>query len=361
MSEVKFSHWADTSIFFRTESEIIPFDIFSAIFFLVTRYEEYLNFNPDDHGRFPVTESVLFKNGVLEQPLVNQWVKFLKNELEKNHSLTFPPRKFSYKSTIDIDQAWKYKNKGFVRNTLGFIRDILKFDINELKERYLVLSGKKVDPYYNFDWQYRVHENQNVDVTYFLLLGKYSKFDKNISSDNIQFRKLIRELDERHKLGIHPSYISNNDESQLNRELFNLNEILKSNTSVSRQHYLIHSMPKTYQNLIKLGINEDHTMGYSTHIGFRAGIASSFLWFDLKNNKKTNLKLIPFCVMDITPMYYRKELPSEAIKTIKSLIKTIKDVDGLFVSLWHNDSLGESDRWIGWRKVYLAMLEEIKR
>jgi hypothetical protein len=60
-------------------------------------------------------------------------------------------------------------------------------------------------------------------------------------------------------------------------------------------------------------------------------------------------------------MYYRKELPSEAIKTIKSLIKTIKDVDGLFVSLWHNDSLGESDRWIGWRKVYLAMLEEIKR
>ena len=205
---------------------------------------------------------------------MNQWVKFLKNELEKNHSLTFPPRKFSYKSTIDIDQAWKYKNKGFVRNTLGFIRDILKFDINELKERYLVLSGKKVDPYYNFDWQYRVHENQNVDVTYFLLLGKYSKFDKNISSDNIQFRKLIRELDERHKLGIHPSYISNNDESQLNRELFNLNEILKSNTSVSRQHYLIHSMPKTYQNLIKLGINEDHTMGYSTHIGFRAGIAS---------------------------------------------------------------------------------------
>ena len=360
LSEVKFSHWADTSIFFRTESEIIPFDIFSAIFFLVSRYEEYLNFNPDDHGRFPATESVLFKNGVLEQPLVNQWVKLLKIQLEKNNSLTFSPRKFSYKSTIDIDQAWKYKNKGFVRNTLGFFRDILKFDINELKERYLVLLGKKVDPYYNFDWQDRVHENLNIDVTYFVLLGKYGMFDKNISSENIPFRKLIRKLNEKHQIGIHPSYISNNDESQLNRELFNLNEILKSNTSVSRQHYLMHSVPKTYQNLIKIGINEDHTMGYSTHIGFRAGIATSFLWFDLKNNKKTNLKPVPFCVMDITPMYYRKELPDEAIKTIKSLIKTVKDANGLFVSLWHNESLGESDRWVGWRKVYSAMLEEIK-
>lgn len=361
LNDIKFVEWQKTVIFYQNDNQKVPFDIFSAIFFLVTRYEEYLDFNPDDHGRFPATESVLLKNGVLELPLVNQWVKLLRIELESSFNIKFPIQKFSYKSTIDIDQAWKYKNKGFVRNTLGFFRDILKFDINELKQRYLVLSGKKVDPYYNFDWQDRVHENLNIDVIYFLLIGKYSKFDKNISSDNIQFRKLIRELDERHKLGIHPSYISNNDESQLNRELYNLNKILKSNTSVSRQHYLIHSMSNTYQNLIKHGINEDHTMGYSTHIGFRAGIAASFLWFDLKNNKKTNLKLVPFCVMDITPIYYRKELPSEAIKTINSLIKTTKDVDGLFVSLWHNDSLGESDRWIGWRKVYLAMLEEIKR
>jgi hypothetical protein len=119
-------------------------------------------------------------------------------------------------------------------------------------------------------------------------------------------------------------------------------------------------MPKTYQNLINLGVKEDHTMGYSTHMGFRAGIASSFFWYDLEKNKETDLKLIPFCVMDITPMFYRKERPEQASLSINKLIQSVKDVDGLFISLWHNDSLGETDRWKGWRKVYTNMLEHLK-
>ena len=357
LDDVKFSQWANTSIFFKTESETIPFDMFSAIFFLVTRYEEYLDFSPDDHGRFPATESVLSKNGVLEIPLVNQWVKLLKIELEKNHNLSLPSKKFSYRSTIDIDQAWKFKNKGFIRNTLGVFRDIVNLNISELKERYLVLSGKNVDPYFNFDWQDRFHKKYDIDATYFILLGNYSKFDKNISTDNTQFKKLINSLSNSNHIGMHPSYNSNNDESQLNKEFFKLNEILESNTTMSRQHYLVHSMPKTYQGLIKLGISEDHTMGYSTHMGFRAGITSSFFWFDLDNNKRTSLKLVPFCIMDITPMYYRKETPDQASASINKMIQSVLEVDGLFVSLWHNDSLSETDRWKGWRKVYERMIK----
>ena len=48
------SQWKGLPVFFQTTSDSdIPFDVFAASFFLVSRYEEYLEFQPDAHGRFP--------------------------------------------------------------------------------------------------------------------------------------------------------------------------------------------------------------------------------------------------------------------------------------------------------------------
>src|SRR5882757_553676 len=43
--------------FFQTSGDF-PFDIFAAAFFLVSRYEEYLLFQPDRYGRFPHQASI---------------------------------------------------------------------------------------------------------------------------------------------------------------------------------------------------------------------------------------------------------------------------------------------------------------
>ena len=99
-------------------------------------------------------------------------------------------------------------------------------------------------------------------------------------------------------------------------------------------------------------------MGYSTHLGFRAGIAAPFYFFDLTKNESTNLKLYPFCAMDITPLHYMKQNPDEAIETLTELMNEVKAVNGLFVSLWHNESFSETERWKGWRKVYEALLSK---
>ena len=359
LDEVIFESWKDTSVFFRTSDTSTPYDIFSAIFFLVTRYEEYLPFRADIHGRFPAEESVLFKNGALERPLVNQWVKILKNMLEETFTISFPQQRFTYKSTIDIDQAWKYNNKGLLRNILGAIRDLMGLNIRELIERFRVFQGSLPDPYFNFNWQQKVHQEYQIDVTYFILLGQYGKYDKNIPPNNKYFVKLIKQLfkSSSQQVGIHPSYISNKNFDILKKEYETMQSLSNIDIDKSRQHYLIHSMPKTYHDLIRLGISQEYTMGYSTHMGFRAGIAAPFLWFDLTINSQTNLKLLPFCIMDITPLYYRQETPDIAIKTIQGLMKSVHQVEGLFISLWHNDSLGESDRWKGWRRVYQNMIK----
>ncbi len=352
--------WNGLPIFFRTSGDkYLPFDLFAVAFYHVSRYEEYLPYQSDTHNRFTAEKSILFQMECLEMPIVNLYALQLKGILQKAFpDLVFQPRKFEYRSTIDIDQAWKYRNKGFLRNTLGFFRDLKDRKWPLLSERLKVLSGRISDPFFTFDFQDTIHQQHSTIVNYFILLGDYDTFDKNIFHQNQHFQHLIHRLEENtnYTIGIHPSYASNTNHKKMRLEVKRLEQILQREITVSRQHYLMHQFPTTYQRLIELGITEDHTMGYSTHLGFRAGIAAPFYFFDLSKNASTQLRLFPFCAMDITPLHYRQQSPEQAIITLEKMVNGLKDCGGLMISLWHNESLSENERWQGWRIVYERLI-----
>tara|TARA_B110000503_G_C7166799_1_gene422294 strand:- start:1591 stop:2817 length:1227 start_codon:yes stop_codon:yes gene_type:complete len=363
IEEIQFESWGDTSCFFNTSLQEFPFDLFSATFLLTSRYEEWLPYTPDLHHRFPAELSILCKNNVLEQPLVNQWALLFKEILSSRYpDLTLNPRSFSYLSTIDIDIMWKYRNKGFFRSSLGMFKDLMNADFAAVKERVMVLAGSIQDPFFNFKWQLDFHRLNQIETQYFIQLGNYGEYDKNTHHANKELRELLQELDAKPNtnVGIHPSYASNHINGRVKEEIDRLNLILGKKTEVSRQHFLMHTMPHTYRTLEQLGIKEDYTMGYSTHLGFRAGIAAPFYWFDLEKNTSTSLLLFPFCSMDITPLHYYGQSMDEAIQTLNKLVNRVRKTGGLYISLWHNDSLGERDRWRGWRTVYEAMIKSIK-
>ena len=345
--------------FYPTENDSFGFDVLAASFFLLSRYEEYLEFFPDEHQRFTARES--FIQDHLEKPLVNQWALMLKDALSQRYpELAFAPRKFEYLSTIDIDQAWKFRRKGLCRNVAGFCKDLIEFKWENARMRWPVVSRLRSDPFYNFSWQDKLHQKLGTNVLYFLLLGDRSSYDKNISWKDPYFRALIRKLGRQpnYRLGIHPSYLSNDEPSQLNAEIKRLQTLIGQKPATSRQHFLKHKFPETYHRLTAEGITEEHSMGYSTHMGFRAGIAAPFRFYDLSSEQSTSLELIPFCLMDITPMHYLELSVEDAIKKSKALMDEVKAVGGLFVSLWHNESLSETEGWKGWRPVYEAMLTE---
>jgi hypothetical protein len=98
-------------------------------------------------------------------------------------------------------------------------------------------------------------------------------------------------------------------------------------------------------------------MGYADDIGFRAGIATPFYWYDLENEQVTPLKLHPFQVMEVTLQQYLELSPDEAIEKVKPLVAAIKAVGGTFTTLWHNSTLSNIDEWEGWRKVYEEIIE----
>ena len=348
--------------FFRKDSATMPFDFFSASFYLVSRYEEYLPYTPDAHNRFPAESSILYKNEWLMLPLVNIWAKvLLKMLLEHFPDLKHQERKFEYRSTIDIDLAFKYRHKGLFRHLGGLAKDVLSFNKVKLNERRNLLTGKISDPFDNFEYQRAIHQKYETKVNYFVLLGDYALFDKNTPYKNLHFRQLIRQLDLTDTVGIHPSYASNNKKGQAEQEKMRLENILGREVRVSRLHFLMHHMPDTYHRLIAMGIKEDHTLGYTTNSGFRAGIAAPFFWYDLQNEAVTDLLCVPFCHMDITPRHYKGWSIEKSKAELTLFMESVHRANGLFVSLWHNESLSDSEQWKGWKELYEYSCEEGRR
>jgi hypothetical protein len=107
-----------------------------------------------------------------------------------------------------------------------------------------------------------------------------------------------------------------------------------------------------------MGIRNDYSMGYASTAGFRAGTTLPFKFYDLSLEKETDLMIHPFTVMDVTLNQYMGLGEKDALLRIVKLIHKIKDVNGIFTSLWHNESLCEQGNWKGWRSVFEGMAEE---
>lgn len=340
--------------FESSSSSLFPFDPFAASFYLVTRFEEYTETRFDRFGRYPAENSILYKTGLLKKPVIDIWAGMLADKfMEKYPGLIFPNRKFQFISTIDIDNAWAYRHKGFFRTTGAFFKSILKNDFKELNHRIRVLNGKEQDPYDTYDFLDSVLAGHEKQTRVFILLGNYNRFDKNISHRNRAFRDLIKRISGKYEVGIHPSFASNDKSIHLLiKEKKRLEKITGKIPRKSRQHFLKLRFPETCQRLTGAGIEEDYTMGYPSQTGFRAGTCTPFQFYDLTKEKATKLTIIPFQVMDVTLRDYLELDPEEALNEITGLMTEVKNTGGIFVSIWHNETISNLDRWKGYRQVF---------
>lgn len=346
--------------FEKSESGSWTFDLFSAVFYLVSRYEEYAGFTPDLHNRFPPEASILHQTRSFEFPLVNIWVQQLKTELlNKWTDLSITEPKFQFISTIDVDSTFQFKEKGVLWSFKGLFKDLFHSNFSLAVKRVSTLLRLQKDAFDVFDDLSKLHGKYKTKVKYFFLLGDYGPFDKNIVWTNGTQTNLIRKLSLGNEIGIHPSYTSNTKNFQLINECQRFEKIVGVPPKISRQHFLVHKFPETYQNLIRNGITEDHTLGFTSQYGFRAGIASPFYFYDLHREEITNLLLYPFCSMDITPLHYYNLTPEQAKAKNLELLNRVHSVNGTFVSLWHNESLSGELRWKGeWRLVYEQLIAD---
>lgn len=326
------------------------------LFFALSRYEEYLPQPKDIHGRI----SGIGK--VYKIPFVDKWILKFQDELNSKYpQLNFKKREFEMVLTCDVDQAWKYKNKGLKRTYGAFAKDLMKLNLKEFNTRKDVLSGKQADAYDTFDLFKSLLDSsiqndiKNFRIIFFWLMGDYGKFDKNNPVQNPAFHNKIKEISEWAEIGIHPSYASNNSTDKLKTEIQRLEKISGQKITKSRQHFIKLNLPQTYSQLLLNGIKEDYTMAYADETGFRAGTCTPFYWYDLIREEKTRLKIHSFCAMDVTLRNYLKLSPEKATEELMRLKSEVQKVNGQMITLFHNSNFNED--WEGWFEVLEGLLK----
>jgi hypothetical protein len=228
-----------------------------------------------------------------------------------------------------------------------------------LLDRWDVLFNKKKDPFDSYEWLDSLHLYCRTRAYYFFLLAKKQRgVDKNISPARPEMRSLVGYHASGYTVGIHPSWQSGDEEAVLMEEIDLMEEITGSPVKYSRQHYLRMSLPQTYRRLIDTGVEKDFSMGYGSANGFRASISSSFYWYDLKAEKRTSLMLFPFCFMDANCFYEQRMSPNEAFAELMDYYRKIKQVNGLMVTIWHNQFFGTDPAFAGWKEVYEVFLKD---
>ena len=335
----------------------LPFDPFSAAFYVLTRMEEYLPFEPDAHGRFTEKESLQYATGLLQEPVVNQFAFMVLDALRKQYPGLEPTINYNFLPTIDVDIAFAHLGKQPLRALGGYVKLLLKGDLHGLKERWRVVHRQLPDPYDNFDLHLELAKQYGTGLIYFFLLGNYGKYDKMLSHRNRHFRELIKKVSGEAETGIHPSYASFGKREQVKLEMERLEEITGNPVEKHRAHFLRLKFPDTFRDLVALGIKEDHSLGYSTVNGFRAGTANPFYFYDVLKDEKTGLLLRPFIFMDSAMIDHSKMGPDEGWEEVSKLLEKVRRYGGEAAGIWHNYSLSEKGQYRGWQQLFRNVMK----
>jgi len=346
--------------FFRTEGDF-TFDIFAASFYLLSRYEEYLPHTKDMYGRYAHENSLAYKEGFLNKPVINTWIIAFAKQLQvKFPEFSIRHSAFTFLPTYDIDEAYSYKYKQWWRSAGAAIKDIVSGKWNRFRERRKVLNGKMSDPFDAYSWMDDLHRPYKADPLYFFLVAEKTKrYDRNILPSEIALQSLIQQHAEKYAAGIHPSWQSGDNPVLLKKELATLEAITKRKVTTSRQHFIRFTLPQTYRHLVEAGIKEDFSMGYGSINGFRASVASPFYWYDLEKEEQTYLLLYSFCYMEANSFFEQKQTPQQALEEMLQYYQTVKSVNGTLITIWHNTFLGTDKLYKGWRDAYYQFFNQV--
>jgi hypothetical protein len=356
--EIKVEQKLQTKVLFPNDDDDLGFDVFAAIFYLISRYEEYLPFIPDEFGRFKAHDSLAFKNDFLHLPVVDIWMNNFKIALQnKFPSLKIKPAVFNAILTYDIDVAYKYHGRNLLRTTGSILKDILSFKIKNIVERFHVLPGNEKDPWDVYENLKTMVLKHNLPCIFFFLLSDKSVHDRNLDYQNRAMKKLIDHTKLFAEIGIHPSFYSSSFPDKILIEKERLEKLSGKKITKSRQHYLKFILPDTYNSLLSATITEDYSMGFSQMPGFRAGTCKPFYFYDLKNEKATELKIFPITFMESTLNISAD--PDKAFQKMILLLQEVKKVNGTFISLWHNHTISATREYQEWRNLHEKMIQKL--
>ncbi|MEN8900885.1 MAG: hypothetical protein ABF247_06260 [Nonlabens sp.] len=339
--DIEFYKWDDLPMFFKApERSDVPFDVFSASFYLITRYEEYLPQVKDDIGRYSSKESIAVQGEFILLPLVDLWVKKLLGLLNReSNTLIKKVQKVKTTVAIEVTSFFKYKSRGIVDNGHFFYGDLKRFKIRNALTQIIVLLGFKTDPFQNYDllintirsrWQHGRKMASSLDnMIFFFHLGNYNRVDNGISFRSRKYREAIKQIGDYLDIGLRYSFHCNDKEVKQQGKKFE--EISNRPLQKTMVAYSKISTPGHYKRLVDLEKLEDYSMGYESMPGFRASTSHPFYFYDLDYEVQTPLLIYPYA------LHYKSisgKMLNGQKQIIQQLKRSIEQVSGHFITMY---------------------------
>ncbi len=352
--EIKVQPWDDTVCFFPVpEVSDLPFDIFAASFYLLSRYEEYLPHVKDEAGRFPAGESLASQESFLHKPVIDIWAQKFREILSTRFpGLEYEERYFKSRSVIASENVFIFKNKGFLRSFLGLCIDLFRLSIGKVFDRMQVWLRLKSDPYDIFEDLIQFIRSNKAEMLFMFQLSDFSMHDRNISHNRMPHRSIIKSVADYAKVGLLMGYYAMEEIKSLRNEKRRLEDIVHSPVEHAMNSKFNLSLPDNYSNLIELEINNDYSMGYPDMPGFRAGTCTPFLFYDINMEITTPLKIHPYAFNSAVLESISKTKIKEGLTR---MLAEVREVGGNFEAVFSNKDFSEyADK-----NLYYSLLKQI--
>lgn len=339
-------------------------DILATTFFMLSRWEETVVPDRDQHDRFPATASVAYRQGFLDRPIVDEYALILREWLKVLLPGWQPkPRRFSFRISHDVDKLFHFRDwRVAARKLAGDL--IRRRSLGRAWQTGVNMVAQATAPERipSFQDVYRLadlsHKHNFRDDAFYFMAAERGPLENDYDPASPLVRRCIEELQEQgFEIGLHAGYQTVDDPKRLAAEKARLDAILGEKYYGSRQHYLRFRVPHTWRHLEQVGIRYDSTMAYADHEGFRCGTCQPYRPFDVEQDRELALRERPLIVMDGTLRDYRNLTPVEGERRILALAQRCSQVGGQFTLLWHNSSV--SGEWRPWFGMYERVLEAL--
>lgn len=342
-------------------------DILGGIFFMLSRYEEIVVKERDEHDRFSAKSSIAYKENFLFRPIANEYLELL-FALLKHLSPPLQRKKMQFKlcPTHDVDVPFLYLNAPFLR-----ILKRMGGDIFRRKSFKLALSTYNAwrmschtdccsDPFYTFDFIMSESEKRNFRSAFYFLPSSSPERDVKYPVTLIEMQNLLQDIYSRgHEIGIHGFYGTYMDAKAFINDVELLNTTIKSldikqKVKGGRQHYLQWQNPDTFNVWENAGMEYDSTLGFADMPGFRCGTCYEYSTYDCIKRKQLRLKERPLIAMECSVIEYMNlGLSDKALNLFYMLKNICKYYKGNFIMLFHNNVLVTSKQ----KEFYLNVLD----
>lgn len=347
--------WEETKGFFAVSNQsALPFDIFAASFYLLSRYEEYLPHVKDVFGRYPAKESLAYKNQFLQRPIIDIWALKLKEVFVG----AFPAMVFQKKVVrnhlfIQAEQPYEYKTKGFLRTLFCYSLDLFAGRFRALFNRTRVLLGARRDPFDSFKYLISTSKNAKYTLSFFFLLGESREYLDGMTTYKNKFRSIIKYVADYTEVGLVLSAKAQEDVADLKNEKRQLEDVILQNVTCAYNADHVVDLPHTYRELVEMEITQDFTMCYANKPGFRASTCTPFLFYDLDFEIKTPLIIVPVSGVSSSFNHFDQAKSKEVIIGLK---REVEKVNGHFILGLSNACFGNAKDGKFWRSILTEIM-----